>query len=112
MQTHTRAAVTSSAHLLPSRVSSRQRAKHRALQATGLHVEIKEDFTDPTLATFSEIQSFGLSQLQTVLGCLVTEGHCFAAGFGKGKLEGNSLSQSQKDFSYFSWCQLRSNFSV
>lgn len=46
-------------------------------------MEIKEDFTDPTLATFSEIQSFGLSQLQTVLGCLVTEGHCFAAGFGR-----------------------------
>lgn len=45
-------------------------------------MEIKEDFIAPTLAIFSGIQSFGLSQLQTVLGCLVT-GHCFAAGFGR-----------------------------
>lgn len=55
-----------------------------ALQATGLHVEIKEEFIAPTLALFfSDIQSFGLSQIQIVLGCLVTEGHCFAAGFGR-----------------------------
>lgn len=46
-------------------------------------MEIKEDFIAPTLDIFSDIRSFGLSQLQTVLGCLVTEGHCFAAGFGR-----------------------------
>lgn len=67
---HQGSSVTRSAHLLPSSLSSRQRAKHRALQATGLHVEIKEDFIGPILAFFSDIESFGLSQLQTVLGFL------------------------------------------
>lgn len=35
------------------------------------------------LLFFPDTQSFGLSWLQTVLGYLVTEGHCFAAGFGR-----------------------------
>lgn len=46
-------------------------------------MKIQQDFIAPTLAFFSDIQSFGLSWLQTVLGYLVTEGHCFAAGFGR-----------------------------
>lgn len=46
-------------------------------------MKIQQDFIAPPLAFFSDIQSFGLSWLQTVLGCLVTEGHCFAAGFGR-----------------------------
>lgn len=46
-------------------------------------MERKGDFIAPRHAFFSATQSFGLSQLQTVLGCLVTDGHCFAAGFGR-----------------------------
>lgn len=79
-----------------------------ALQATGLHVEIKEEFIAPTLALFffrytklwsksDSNCSWLFSHRRTLLCCWIWQ-------------EDNSLSQSQKDSSYFSWCQLRSTF--
>lgn len=97
-----------SAHLLPSGLSSRQRAKavgftgHRSPcgDKRGIHCSNTCSFFFRYTKLWSKSDSncsWLFSHRRTLLCCWIWQ-------------EDNSLSQSQKDSSYFSWCQLRSTF--